>query len=212
MLQTSTFLLLPTEIRLSIYTHCTALTLLQLAHSSSRLKAEIESVPKIVSDSRGFLVRPHPWPRWNTRGTSVRQEPEPAMLFTIKDIREAYGLECELVSRLYPLEVQIRIWYRHEDCRAVHMHKCWHSRSEDETKEMLDSKRNGKSTRARLKVRRMLSSGSEEAVGKKGMRQFLNPIWLPLCAFFIPVEAKRMERLKEQERRTIGRPAYTMTA
>ncbi|RPA72206.1 hypothetical protein BJ508DRAFT_367388 [Ascobolus immersus RN42] len=54
----STFLTFPTNIRLHIYSYCTALTLLQLAHTSSRLHTEINEHPKVVLRSQGYQCPP----------------------------------------------------------------------------------------------------------------------------------------------------------
>ncbi|RPA79426.1 hypothetical protein BJ508DRAFT_141235 [Ascobolus immersus RN42] len=51
---TSPFLLLPTEIRLMIYAHCTILTLLQLTATSATCFTEINSYPSIIRTARGF--------------------------------------------------------------------------------------------------------------------------------------------------------------
>ncbi|RPA79427.1 hypothetical protein BJ508DRAFT_415920 [Ascobolus immersus RN42] len=50
----SRFPLLPIEIRLNIYQHCTCFILLQLASTSSQLHKEINSHPSIIRASRGF--------------------------------------------------------------------------------------------------------------------------------------------------------------
>ncbi|RPA82834.1 hypothetical protein BJ508DRAFT_343622 [Ascobolus immersus RN42] len=48
------FVILPVELRLEIYRHCSAYTLLQLAHVSARLHAEINGCPEIFKKSYGY--------------------------------------------------------------------------------------------------------------------------------------------------------------
>ncbi|RPA82839.1 hypothetical protein BJ508DRAFT_325002 [Ascobolus immersus RN42] len=48
------FLSLPTELRLEIYTHCTAFTLLQVSHTSRILYHEVNNYPGIVERSFGY--------------------------------------------------------------------------------------------------------------------------------------------------------------
>jgi hypothetical protein len=48
------FFQLPTEMRLAVYSHCTAFTLLQLSHSSTFFYAEINKWPRIIESSVGF--------------------------------------------------------------------------------------------------------------------------------------------------------------
>ncbi|RPA82344.1 hypothetical protein BJ508DRAFT_361283 [Ascobolus immersus RN42] len=49
---------LPLEIRLMIYSHCTAVSLLRLASSSSQLKTEVNAYPSIFTNAPGY------WPYW----------------------------------------------------------------------------------------------------------------------------------------------------
>src|SRR5690606_7773483 len=46
---------LPVELRLEVYSHCTAFTLLQLTHTSSLLRSEIRAHPSIIKNSYGYL-------------------------------------------------------------------------------------------------------------------------------------------------------------
>ncbi|RPA72480.1 hypothetical protein BJ508DRAFT_73237 [Ascobolus immersus RN42] len=50
------FLQLPSELRLEIYTHCTILTLLQLASTCFQTRSEIHSHPSIFMRSHGYTV------------------------------------------------------------------------------------------------------------------------------------------------------------
>ncbi|RPA78246.1 hypothetical protein BJ508DRAFT_156660 [Ascobolus immersus RN42] len=47
---------LPIELRLEIYRHCSAYTILQLSHSSRQLRFEIQSYPQIVGQSFGYFA------------------------------------------------------------------------------------------------------------------------------------------------------------
>ncbi|RPA84436.1 hypothetical protein BJ508DRAFT_303899 [Ascobolus immersus RN42] len=51
----SRFLRLPVELRLCIYSECSALTLLQLSHTCLRARTEINSIPRILKESYGYL-------------------------------------------------------------------------------------------------------------------------------------------------------------
>ncbi|RPA72197.1 hypothetical protein BJ508DRAFT_419586 [Ascobolus immersus RN42] len=48
-------LLLPTEIRLEIYSNCTAFTLLQLSHTSTELHREINAYPGLIGKTYGYI-------------------------------------------------------------------------------------------------------------------------------------------------------------
>lgn len=54
----SLFLLLPFEIRLEIFTSCTAYSLLNLSHTNNQLRAEINTHPKIVQSTLGYYRPP----------------------------------------------------------------------------------------------------------------------------------------------------------
>jgi hypothetical protein len=53
-MQPSSILRIPPELRLLIYSHCSAFTLLQLAHTSSLFYAEVNSYPAIVRHAFGY--------------------------------------------------------------------------------------------------------------------------------------------------------------
>ncbi|RPA80413.1 hypothetical protein BJ508DRAFT_362602 [Ascobolus immersus RN42] len=65
-LRRQSFLKLPTEIRLEIYSHCTAFTLVQLYHTCATLHNEIERYPSIYQTSFGY--GPSQWSPPNNDG------------------------------------------------------------------------------------------------------------------------------------------------
>ncbi|RPA79433.1 hypothetical protein BJ508DRAFT_328334 [Ascobolus immersus RN42] len=75
--QPSNLLRLPTELRLCIYDHSTAMVLLQLASTCSTTRAEIHASPRIIRTSYGY---------WHGH-------PEASETLTIKDICEMGSLE-----------------------------------------------------------------------------------------------------------------------
>ncbi|RPA82840.1 hypothetical protein BJ508DRAFT_360809 [Ascobolus immersus RN42] len=92
----STFLRLPTEIRLAIYSSCTAFSLLQLTHTCARLRAEIKSVPEIISASDGFGGM-------GGSGTTRRSYTQlyDDLTFTINDVLYVYAEERPLLPILW---------------------------------------------------------------------------------------------------------------
>ncbi|RPA82259.1 hypothetical protein BJ508DRAFT_325790 [Ascobolus immersus RN42] len=49
---------LPLELRLEIYSNCTALSLLQLSHVCTFFRSEINRYPSIIKSTRGFKLGP----------------------------------------------------------------------------------------------------------------------------------------------------------
>ncbi|RPA87075.1 hypothetical protein BJ508DRAFT_95717 [Ascobolus immersus RN42] len=81
---------LPTELRLEIYSQCSALTLLQLSHTCASLNAEINSRPSIFKKAPGY--------RTNNQHTTT-----PALKLKITDIYRATHIsEKSLITKLYP--------------------------------------------------------------------------------------------------------------
>ncbi|RPA79431.1 hypothetical protein BJ508DRAFT_328331 [Ascobolus immersus RN42] len=74
---THPFFRLPTELRLCIYKHCTATTLLQLASTCTVTRSEIHSSPSIIRSSRGY---------WE-------DHPDASATLTVKDICIIDGAE-----------------------------------------------------------------------------------------------------------------------
>ncbi|RPA84446.1 hypothetical protein BJ508DRAFT_38407 [Ascobolus immersus RN42] len=96
-------LLLPPELRLEIYSHCTAFTLLLLSQTCTALRAEINSVPDILLRSYGYAPSPPcPSPSGSAAGGIV----------TIKNIARIQTAEeamvCEEVTGRF---VESRVRY-----------------------------------------------------------------------------------------------------
>ncbi|RPA84434.1 hypothetical protein BJ508DRAFT_412807 [Ascobolus immersus RN42] len=79
-----TTLALPTELRLFIYSYCPAFTLLQLSHTSTAIKSELQSIPDIVKKSDGYklVLSGYSTPSFLTRSNIGKIcSPEEAVLY-----------------------------------------------------------------------------------------------------------------------------------
>ncbi|RPA83354.1 hypothetical protein BJ508DRAFT_413550 [Ascobolus immersus RN42] len=119
--QTVAFFRLPVELRLEVYTHCSALTLLQLAHTSTTLYHEINTHPSIVRSSYGYFqnynkpfrnwhrYRHREFPKLQPSETQVQTEEasEEQAAFTsisLLDIEKVTDDELPLIARLHGVE------------------------------------------------------------------------------------------------------------
>ncbi|RPA84443.1 hypothetical protein BJ508DRAFT_323709 [Ascobolus immersus RN42] len=101
-------LLLPTELRLSIYTFSTAFTLLHLSHTCFKLRAEINSVPDIYTKAEGY--GPHEWIVLS--GTLDRSCQSKLSIFNIHSL--AHTSEALLYERRY-----LDVFYASEHSRVA---------------------------------------------------------------------------------------------
>ncbi|RPA81213.1 hypothetical protein BJ508DRAFT_326598 [Ascobolus immersus RN42] len=112
------FLTLPTEIRLEVFTHCSAFTLLHLSHSSSQLYYEINKHASIINRSYGYChsdptkhrnkLNINDIARLETAGSSEEQSLKEWQLFRrLYYVPNANGLDwaaCRFCCRLFPAQ------------------------------------------------------------------------------------------------------------
>ncbi|RPA70961.1 hypothetical protein BJ508DRAFT_346051, partial [Ascobolus immersus RN42] len=123
------------ELRLQIYRHCTALSLLQLAHSCSSLYNEVNAHPSIVRGSYGFYQgysidsTVHGWRRYRHRPIPgqlqdlpyrhhyAKQQkefeqcgPREYLPLSILDIERIHPAELHLITELYGVGTSKGSW------------------------------------------------------------------------------------------------------
>ncbi|RPA78234.1 hypothetical protein BJ508DRAFT_416593 [Ascobolus immersus RN42] len=136
---------LPPELRLAIYTQCTALALLQLAHTSSPLHSEINANPAIFNTLWGYRknyslpnptfrrYRIHPMPEelqeahWKMFAYLSADKPKREVIrspgLSILDIEKVHPDELGLLERLYGVGGGGD--ERHKEGRRVVCTHCW---------------------------------------------------------------------------------------
>ncbi|RPA82536.1 hypothetical protein BJ508DRAFT_305415 [Ascobolus immersus RN42] len=105
------FFRLPPELRLAIYRHLPAFTLLILTQTNRRLNLEINNNRGLYRHSYGYIDRPPPPPRPTPPTHPLRKPPPPApykspahlRVLTIHQIDKIPFSECDLFLRLRPL-------------------------------------------------------------------------------------------------------------
>ncbi|RPA78339.1 hypothetical protein BJ508DRAFT_378348 [Ascobolus immersus RN42] len=114
------FLALPTELRLEIYDHCSALALLALSHASVRLSAEINALPRTLSTSHGYATPPGATPHLTARNIAAVPSKKEAQLFnktyakqvpaSYRSTRKVFCETCLVMAEEWITVYDIGIW------------------------------------------------------------------------------------------------------